>query len=80
MRQQQTKKYTIKSRACTGSAQSSSLISSVSIGLKMISNIDDAIVYNTTGVHAAEVRGGTFRRALCGLANHNTLDQLTNKI
>ncbi len=46
----------------------------------MISNIDDAIVYNTTGVHAAEVRGGTFRRALCGLANHNTLDQLTNKI
>ncbi len=35
----------------------------VSIGLKLISNIDDAIVYNTTGAHA-EVRGRTFRRAL----------------
>ncbi len=31
-----------------------------------------------TRAHAAELRGGTFRRALCGLANHNTLDQLTN--
>ncbi len=32
--------------------------------LKLISNIDNAIVYNTTGAHAAELRGGTFRRAL----------------
>ncbi len=46
----------------------------VSIGLKLISNIDDAIVYNTTGAHAAELRGGTF-----SLANHNTLAQLTNQ-
>ncbi len=52
----------------------------VSIRLKLISNIDDAIVYNTTGAHATEVRGGTFRCALeAGLANHNTLDQLTNR-
>ena len=36
----------------------------VSIGLKLISNIDDVIVYNTTGAHAAEVRGRTFRHAL----------------
>ncbi len=56
-----TKENTIKSRACTGSAQSSSLISSAS---HSISNIDDAIVYNTIRAHAAEVRGGTFRRAL----------------
>ncbi len=31
----------------------------ISIGLKMIWNIDNVIVYNTTGAHAAEVRGGT---------------------
>ncbi len=36
----------------------------VSIGLKLISKIDDAIVYNTTRAHAAELRGGTFRRTL----------------
>ncbi len=44
----------------------------VSIGLKQISNIDAAINYKTIRVHAAEamVRGG--------LANHNTLDKLTN--
>jgi len=36
----------------------------VSIRLKSISNIDDGIVYNTTGAHAAEVRGGTFRCAV----------------
>ncbi len=36
----------------------------VSIGLKLISSIDDAIGYNTTGAHAAELRGGTFRRTL----------------
>ncbi len=42
-------------------------------------NIDYAIVYNTTGAHAAEVRVGTFRHALeAVLANHNTLDQLTS--
>ncbi len=35
-----------------------------SIRLKLISNIDDVIVYNTTGAHAAEERGGTFRHAL----------------
>ncbi len=29
----------------------------VSIRLKLISNIDDAIVYNTTGANAAEARG-----------------------
>ncbi len=29
-----------------------------------ISNIDDAIIYIPTGAHAAEARGGTFRRAL----------------
>ncbi len=45
----------------------------VSFGFKLISNIEDAIVYNTIGAHAAEPRGGTFR---LGLANHNTLDQL----
>ncbi len=36
----------------------------VSIRLKLISNIDDAIVYNTTRAHAAELRGGRFRRTL----------------
>ncbi len=36
----------------------------VSFGLKLISNIDDVIVYNTTGAHAAEVRGGMFIHAL----------------
>ncbi len=46
----------------------------VSIGLKLISIIDNATVYNSTGAHAAEEKGGTFRR----LANHNTLSQLTN--
>ncbi len=30
----------------------------ISFGLKLISNIDDVIVYNTTGAHAAEVRVG----------------------
>ncbi len=51
----------------------------ISIGLKLISNIDNAVVYNTTGAHAVEARGGTFRCALeDGLANQNTLDQLTN--
>ncbi len=29
-----------------------------------ISNIDDAIINIPTGAHAAEARGGTFRRAL----------------
>ncbi len=45
--------------------------------LKLISNIDNVIVYNTTHAqaYAAEVRGG-MRSG--GLANHNTLDQLTN--
>ncbi len=28
----------------------------VSIGLKLISNIDKVIVYNTTGAHATELR------------------------
>ncbi len=46
--------------------------------LKLISNIEDAIVYNTTRAHAAELRGGTFSTR-GGLANHNTLDQLTNQ-
>ena len=36
----------------------------VSIGLKLISIIDNATVYNSTGAHAAEARGGTFRRIL----------------
>ncbi len=36
----------------------------VSIGFKLIRNIDDASFYNTSGPHAAELRGGTFRRAL----------------
>ncbi len=31
----------------------------VSIGLKLISIIDNATVYNSTGAHAAEERGGT---------------------
>ncbi len=35
----------------------------VSIGLKLI-NIDNTTVYNSTGAHAAEERGGTFRRAV----------------
>ncbi len=33
---------------------------SVSIWLTLISNIDGAIVYNTAGAHAAELRGRTF--------------------
>ncbi len=41
-------------------------------------NIDDAIVYNTTRAHS-EVRGGTFLDCTDGLANHNTLGQLTNQ-
>ncbi len=36
----------------------------VSIGLKLISIIDNATVYNSTGAHATELRGGTFRRAV----------------
>ncbi len=46
---------------------------------KLISNIDNTIVYNTARAHAAELRGGMFRRTLETLANHNTLDQLTNQ-
>ncbi len=49
----------------------------ISIRLKLISNIH-ATLYNSTRAHAAELRGGTFRRTLGGLANHNTLSQLTN--
>ncbi len=66
MRQQQTNKHTIKGRTCTGSAQSSSLLedSSSSNWLRLIRNIDDAIVYNTTAAHSAEARGGTSRCAL----------------
>ncbi len=46
----------------------------VSFGLKLIRDIDDAIVYNTTGAYAAEERGVTFRCTLgMNLANHNTL-------
>ncbi len=30
-------------------------------------NIDDTIVYNTTGAHATELRGGMFRLALEGV-------------
>ncbi len=41
------------------------VISSASqFGLKLINIIDYSIVYNTTGAHAAELRGGTFRLAL----------------
>ncbi len=32
----------------------------VSIRHKLINNIDDVIVYNTTGAHATEVRGVMF--------------------
>ncbi len=31
---------------------------------RLIRNIDNVIVYNITGAHVAEVRGGTFRRTL----------------
>ncbi len=50
----------------------------VSIRHKLINNIDDVIVYNTTGAHATEVRGVMFWTALGSLVNHNTLGQLTN--
>ncbi len=46
--------------------------------LTLVSNIDDAIVYNTVGAHAAELRGEMFKRTHGGLANHNTMSQLTN--
>ncbi len=49
-----------------------------SISLKLINKIDDAVVYNTPGAHAAEVRGMTCRRTLGSLANPNTLVQLAN--
>jgi len=51
----------------------------ISIRLKLIRNIDDDIVYKTTGAHAAELRGGTFRHALDSLANPNPPNQLTNQ-
>ncbi len=71
MRQQQTKNLGLPIRT----------IPCISIGLTLISSIDNTIVYNKSGEHAdvAELRGGTGRSCTRGgLANPKTLDQLTN--
>ncbi len=69
MRQQQTKNIPLG--AVLAQVLRDPNILWVSIGLKLISNIDDVIVYNTTGVHAAEVRGVMFIRRYTGPANQS---------